>query len=82
MSLQVMLSSFIVALLKYIDKFPEKPLLGMAQRLSTENSKWKIPAHRILLSLITHSLDSEYTAREFWQELKNCGNFSILSLCQ
>ena len=80
------LTPFTLTLLKHVEEHEgpssEKPLLGMARRLSTENSKWKIPAHRVLLSLITHAPDPEYIVREFWEELKNCGNTSILSLCQ
>ena len=61
-------TSYSLALLKLMDERYEstrQPPLGIARRVGAESSTFDMPAHKILLALITHAQSPETIAKEF-----------------
>ena len=57
-----------------------EPPLGIATRFGVESSMFKVPAHRLLQALLTHSPSPKTIAKEFLCELGKCGNPLVKTL--
>jgi hypothetical protein len=77
------ITSYSLALLKLMDesyKSTGQPFLGIAKRVGVESSTFNLPAHKVLLALITHAQSPDSIAREMLVELGNCGNSLVETL--
>jgi hypothetical protein len=71
------ITSYPLALLKLMDEgfqSTKHPPLGIATRVGVESSTFDLPAHKILLALITYAQSPEIFANEILFELGKCGN--------
>ena len=77
------ITSYSLALLKLMDESYEstgQPFLGIAKRVGVESSTFNLPAHKVLLALITHAQSPESIAREMLFELGKCKNSIVETL--
>ena len=76
-------TSYSLALLKLMDERYEstrQPPLGIARRVGAESSTFDMPAHKILIALITHAQSPETIAKELLIEIGKCGNGLVEAL--